>query len=156
MTTYLFDTSSFIKLKNYPPRKDISYFDKIWDSIEKMIRSSEIIIIREVFEELTRSTEKEDNVAKLVRSVQEFIFDYPEEMQKNILRRIINENKPMVGVGSKKNEADLFLIASALYLKGVIVTEEKYRKKVLNIPSIVLKYDIECIDLIEFLRREIK
>ena len=111
------------------------------------------MIIKEVYREVKDNGKKEP-IIEFLKENRYLVIDYKPDVQ-IIIADIINNYKPMTGVLSRKNEADLFLIGCAKYFKGIIVTEERLKKNSLNIPSVAQKEKIEVINLIEFFQREI-
>jgi hypothetical protein len=131
---YVFDTNIFIILKNkYPP--DISIFAKLWEGIETLFE---------------RGNDELKNWAKAHKNS----FYSSDESIQNIVRDILQKFGVLVTKAKKPNGADPFVIALAKQKGCIVVTEEKRNGTDLNpkIPNICDYYNIQCIDLIDFLR----
>ncbi|MHA1341011.1 MAG: DUF4411 family protein [Promethearchaeota archaeon] len=151
MMVYIFDSSAFIDLKNRFPRKStIPFFRKLWVTIENSIQKREIIIIEEVKREIF---EGNDELTEFFKELPKTIFlDYDEAIQGN-LSKVVNSpsGKPLVGIG-KKNEADLFLVATAITIDGIIVSNE-CKKRGHGLPLLCRSFNVKIIDLNEYLER---
>jgi hypothetical protein len=152
---YVFDTSSFIELKNDPNKLK---------KIEDMIIQGRIRIIapKQVYNEIIR---KDDEITEFVERHKNKIFVDPykdEEIMKNV-RRIIESYPNLIksGRGSSNNEcADPYVIATAGMLQSrglerpIVVTEDiRDKRKKTSIRRVCKAEGIECITLSELCRR---
>jgi predicted nucleic acid-binding protein len=159
MNKYILDTNIFITAKNnwYP----FDIFPSFWDKLLEKAKNEEFYISSEIYEELKAGDDEladwiEENKSyfKILPSdTSNLITCYSEIIQSVVDNEIYKE--------SAKEEfarvADSWLIAHAMNNNLTIVTQEvqvdlncKSRVKIPNVCSI---FNIECIDVIEFMRR---
>ena len=67
------------------------------------------------------------------------------EFQKNIERQKTLKDGVLAGP---------FLVAKASVIEGTVVTFEKFRENAVRIPNIYNRFDIECMNLEEFMEEE--
>jgi DNA modification methylase len=156
---YVFDTSSFIKLKDYPNDLFIDLWERIEDMIGRRIRAP-----IQVYEEIKR---KDDEITKFVEKYKDEIFVDPYEdgeIMENV-SRIIESYPNLIKserVSSNNECADPYVIAMAKVLqvrglegRAIIVTEDiRDSRKKISIRSVCITEGIECITLLELFRRE--
>lgn len=154
---YVFDSSSLIVIFNYyyPKR-----FPKFWHSFDGLLDQQKIISVSEVYEEIeTRNT----NIKLLEwKEKHKSIFFEPTDEEAIFLKDQFFKAKNghfQQSLSLKKQYkggpfADPFLIAKAKKLEGTIVTQEKYSKDGVTIPSICEYFSIRCADLETFMEKE--
>ena len=159
---YVVDTSSLIKLKDYP--HDV--FTDLWNSIESILRQRRIIAPIQVYNEIRR---KRDEISDLLNRHRNSIFIDPYkkwDIMKEACR--IMERYPNLIISSKKKRtsADPYVIALAIVLtrnsitltdvnQYIVVTEDtRDRKDKKSIRSVCIAEGIRCITLIELFREE--
>lgn len=140
---YVIDACALIDAaKNYNMSKKV--FEDIWILIDSMVAEGKLISSIEVKNEL-----KDDDIKEWSKQNKEMFMDLTEEIQ-NITREILRKYPSIIKIQTKKNSnADPFLIATAIYKEGVMVTNEKKGKN--KIPNICKELNVPCIDLKEFL-----
>lgn len=142
---YTFDTCVFIELfRKYP--RDI--FVSIWELIESMLLENRIIIIKDVVDELSRI---HDNIYEYVKERKKNIFELTEDVQV-ILKNIINRFPDWVNPHNMSNAADPCLVALGKTFNLKVITQETIKGNKLRIPYVCNKIDVECGNLIDFLR----
>ncbi len=143
---YTFDTNVFIYLFRHIP-KDI--FVSIWALIEEKFIEQKIVIIKDVFDELSKVDD--DEVFNYVKNKKDNIIELSEEVQTN-LRTIVNTFPNWINPNSERNAADPSLVASGMTYNIKIITQEKIRGNKLKIPFICNKFGVACGDFFDFLR----
>jgi hypothetical protein len=151
---YVFDTSSLsIILKHYYPERFLS----LWEKLDKMLHVGDIILVRESYNEIMEFNAK-DRPAEWAQenrklfstpSVEELEFVNEifavEHFQQLIERKKILSGRPA---------ADPFVIARAKINNAIVVTEELYKDNAAKIPNVCEHFNIECINLEDFMQRE--
>lgn len=141
---YCIDTSSLINLKPY--RRDV--FPTIWEKLESMIKTEELISPLEVYEEIKVGQDKIyewcKHNKKMFRDIDDCqrqkFQDVEKQYNKNYWENEIN----------KQRWADPWVIALSICEKAIIVADEK---KTLNrIPVISDTFRIKCLDLLDFFK----
>jgi len=153
---YVFDTSSFIKLKEYP--------NDLWERIKDMIRQGRIRAPIQVYKEITR---QDDEITNFVKSNKDIFVDiYKDKEIREEVNRIMEKYPKLIKserVSSNNECADPYVIAMAKVLqarvlegRAIVVTEDirDRRGEKSSIRSVCNAEDIECITLSELFRRE--
>ena len=146
---YAVDTCSFTQLnRSYP----LQVFPSVWEKVEKMVSEQLVCSVDEVYLEIM---EQDDALAEWIKKRQHIFLPIDEEIQRNVID-ILETHSNLLDLRKNRSGADPFLIAAAIVHECAIVTEEKPsggpdRSK---IPDVCKAYGIECIRLLEMLRRE--
>lgn len=143
---YCIDSDSLIELKRYP----IDVFPSVWQKIEAMAKSGDLISHFEVHKEITNG---KDEIADWGKSHRKIFKDVDECQSTEIVKvqgkydadawaREINKTSPW---------ADPWLIALALCeQQGMVVTEESNKPN--KIPFVADLLGVKCLKLIDFFR----
>ena len=150
---YVFDTSSLsILFRNYFPKN----FPSLWEKIDALCLAGRIVSTREVRYELEEwdHTHAQDWVKK-----NKEMFPAPLDAEGEIVKDIFANPHLQANVDEKKlrrggKHADPFVIAKAKDNSATVVTEEKYKPNAVTIPNICELFDIQCINLEEFMEQE--
>ncbi len=151
--TYVFDTSSFRELNHYYPTR----FPTFWKEFEGLVANGRLISVREVRGELQNMFIK-PHLEGWVDANRD-IFLLPEPRETEFVRKIFSVEHFQQLV-SKKNRlrarrvADPFVIASAQYRNGTVVTEESYKPNAARIPNICEHYEVDSVCLEDLMERE--
>lgn len=146
---YAVDTCSLTALRRIYPA---DVFPTAWKKIDQLIQNSIICSCEEVYLEITTQDDSLSDWAKAKRRM--FL---PIDMQiQSKVTQILSSHPTLLDLKKNKSGADPFLIAVALIHECSVVTEEKasggpHKSK---IPDVCKAYNIECIPLLEMLRRE--
>lgn len=151
---YVFDTSAFIALfrkENYD--KDV--FPTLWEKFDELVRSKRIVSVREARREFKR---RDDDLTAWAKKNPERFYP-PSDRQTEFIKDLFSDfhfqglikHKKIVGGGY---EADPFVIACAYDVSGCVVTQEKDKPNAPCIPAVCRKYEIQCVDLVGFMRKE--
>lgn len=144
--SYIFDTSSFILLKQFYP---IDIFKQLHEKITPILESGKIVVLDLVFDELK---DKEPNLYKFLRSTipadrQIGFENYIETTQEIIQKYYDGKGK------SHKIKADPHIIACAKIEKINLVTEE-LNSDITKIPYVCTQEKVSWINFVDFLRKE--
>lgn len=150
---YVIDTNVFINLGLYYPKR----FPTIWETVDSLADSGDLVSVREVRRELENNCAS-DYVLDWVKKYRR-IFHIPTNEECQIVTEIFKKNQ-YLGFVKKKNilkgmpVADPFIIAAAKAKGFCVVTQESNKAKGARIPTACADFDVDCIDLEEFLERE--
>ena len=146
---YVFDTNTICVLKNYYPKR----FPSLWTNLNGLVGTI-ITSVAEVHRELDRHSAADflDDWIKENKGIfhkpciaeQKIvgeIFAVP-HFQNLISQKALLEGTPV---------ADPFVIASAKYRCGTVVTEEVLKPNAAKIPNVCGHFDIPCINLETFM-----
>lgn len=145
---YCIDTSALIDLKEiYPP----DVFSALWKNIDNLVSRGELIAPREVFNEL----EQKDDALLMWAKKHRKIFKNLDNEQQQQVRNILRDFPEFVDVNKTTPEADPFIIALAISKGWTVITSEKANPSGRpRIPDVCLKYNVRCIQLIDFFREK--
>ncbi|ADG81940.1 DUF4411 family protein [Thermincola potens] len=149
---YCIDTSALLHgwKRDYPP--DI--FKSLWDNLTELGQSNNLISPDEVLLELKRG---DDDLCAWMEE-REYIFIEPDEEAQKVVAEIVNRFPDFVPEESHDGVwADPYVIAVAKVKNATVVTGEKAvgpGAKRPKIPNICQELGIECITLLELIRRE--
>ncbi len=154
MSIYVVDTCVMRELL-FHFRKDIPAFDRMWNKIDQMILSKEIVFVKESYGELERQCTSEENLQWLKSKKAYFTPPSNEEcvvvaqiyaqrnFQNNVARKNILNGQPV---------ADAFIVARAKILgsDAVVVSREILKPNAAKIPNICEYFGINYMDDKEF------
>ncbi len=150
---YVFDTNVFISLGLYYPNR----FPTIWERINILAGSGDLVSVREVRRELENHCSSE-HILKWVDQYRH-IFKIPTNVECQIVADIFSKNQ-YLGFVKRKNilkgmpVADPFIIAAAKAKDYYVVTQESNKSKGARIPTACIDFKVDCIDLEGFLEIE--
>lgn len=150
--TFVFDTSSFSKLKHFYPE----IFPTLWDKLDTLVQSNLLISTREVFKELEQGV-PDQHVNDWLKERKE-LFKTPSTEELAFVQKIFKVKHFQQLIGEQQRlkgtpVADPFLIALASVQNATIVTEEKGKKNAAKIPNVCEHFgNIPCIDLALFMQ----
>ncbi len=153
MMIYVFDTSSLSILKDYYPER----FRNFWKCFNELVAKSEIISVREVYNELDGKVDR-PHIQEWINSHRD-IFLPPSAEESQFMREIfaiahfqslIKPSKLLVSTPW----ADPFVIASAKVRQGCVVTEEENKPNGARIPNVCEYFGIPCEKLEGFLEKQ--
>lgn len=150
---YIIDTNSLMQLGNYYP----GIFPSLWEKLEELVSNGDLISVKEVLNEIDRRSKYEylDNWVESHKK----IFKKPSKKEMVFIAEMFKEekNRELVKHDNIRNGwpvADPFIIASGKINDGIVLSEEIYKKGGAQIPNICEKYEIECMKIEHFLKRE--
>jgi hypothetical protein len=150
---YIFDTSSFVVLKNFYP----STFATLWSNLDSLITQGTISSVSEAYNELLNYNDVDyiQDWAKKNKS----IFLKPTNAELEFVSQIFKVTHFQYLIGNQAMlkgtpVADPFVIASAKVKNGIVVTEEKYKSNAAKIPNVCQHFKIDCINLETFMSNQ--
>ena len=150
---YLLDTCSIRVFSNYYP----SSFPKFWELLANSVEGDQVLSVREVFRELEKQSVKPHLISWATANKR--IFVHPTEAEMAFVSRLfeIEHFRQLVGekqISKGSPVADPFLMAAAHERSACVVTEEQSKENAAKIPNVCARFDIECINVEEMMRRE--
>lgn len=151
---YVFDNNSLIAVfKHY-------YFDQFpsfWELFNPMVKSKEILSVREVRREMEESN-RWNLLKKWAKNYPDF-FSAPSEEELKFITTIFEVKHFQTNIEHKKllagkPVADPFIIAKAKVNNAIVVTEEAFKEHASKIPNICAHFNIENLNLQQFLIKE--
>lgn len=113
------------------------------------LKVGKLISSIEVFEEL-----QDDDLKEWIKEYKESFKPLTKDIQDEVTK-ILKECPQIINLKKNKkssSNADPFLIATAICENGIVVTNENKNGE-FKIPKICQKYNIECINLDDFLKK---
>ncbi len=146
---YSIDTCSFTHLQRVYPQDT---FPSVWQKFDELMSKGMVCSVEEVYLEIIAQT---DSLSDWVSKNKDIFLPLDEEIQLNT-KKILSTHSNLLDIKKNKSGADPFIIAVAMAYKCSVVTEEKPsggpdRSK---IPDVCKYYGIECITILDMLRRE--
>lgn len=150
---YCFDTGAFLWIHK-ANETIIKIPPTIWDKIESMMKSGQIISHRTVFDEITTDSKNPDFIAKWVADKKQYFLGKT-DYQKAKLPEIVKKFPKLVNPDQERDQADVWLIALALEKKeetlfatpiSIIVTQESQLSSI-KLPAACKSFGLECLSL---------
>ena len=148
MPTYCIDTSSLIHAWNEVYSPDV--VPSFWTALEKAMQSGQVIFPDEVLREASK---REEGLHKWLRDQSHAMVEIHEIQDKLV---DVMSQFPMIANNRKgASSADGLVIALASHRGAIVVSEESLKdsQKRPKIPGVCHDMGIDCIRLIEFMRR---
>ena len=154
VTIYVVDTCVIREIL-FHFRRDIPAFDRMWDEVDRMIASGEIVFVKESYDELERQCTTEQNVQWL-KARKAFFTSATNDECKIVVQ--IYQNRNFQNNVSRKNllngqpVADTFLIARAKSIgnNAIVVSRETLKPNAAKIPNICEAFAVKYMDDKEF------
>ncbi len=150
---YITDTSVFLTLGFYYP----SRFPTIWKRIDELAKANRFFSVKEVRRELELNC-PHPHIEDWLRNNRR-VFKTPKDEELQVVAQIFSDKK-FQGLVRKSNilkakpVADPFVVASAKIHDGYVVTQESFKPHGARIPTVCKEFNVECINLEEFLEFE--
>ena len=145
---YCIDTSAFIDAFNRLYPKDV--FTTLWDKVGDAAVDGTVLAPDDVLTELSK---KLDDLYKWAKLQAKLFYPLDKNLQLAV-RQIANRFPDFVNPPSGVVGADPFVVGLAELKSGIVVSHEKPRNNALKIPYVCAQLGIECIDFLEFIRRQ--
>lgn len=150
---YVFDTSSFSRLKHFFP----AIFKTIWTGLDALVTNGSLISTREVLNEIERG-EADPHVNQWLKA-RKHIFTIPTAGELRFVATIFQVAHFHALIGQKQSltgtpVADPFVIACAKIRPGTVVTEERFKPNAAKIPNVCAHFGVPCINLEEFMQAQ--
>ena len=145
---YCIDTSSLIDMQDIYP---IDTFPGVWEQMESIAETGELVSPREVFRELEKRTDELCGWAKRNISFRD-LNSSQEAVVKDIMAQY---GAKFVDISKLTPEADPFVIALAKSESRTVITQEKHAnlsgpQTKYKMPNVCDDYDVECIPILRF------
>jgi hypothetical protein len=146
---YTIDTCSLTAMRRVYPA---DVFPSAWEKLDELAASGILISTEQVFEELR---EQDDDAFGWAKRFREIFLPLDGEIQE-AARRILTTHGNLIDLKRRKSGADPFVVSTALINSCAVVTEEKPSggPNKSKIPDVCIAYGVECINVLEMLRRE--
>ncbi len=153
---YVIDTSGLIHLES-TFKRDNPVFTAIWEEIEDLILNGLFKTIDFVEIEINRYEGKEEFLKNWIKKWKKHLVVETDAQSITASIPIINEEYSSGFFDAKKQaegveEADPYLIGYCKVHKCILITNENAVKSN-KIPAVSKKNGVDCVDLIEFLKR---
>ena len=151
---YIFDTNSLsVILKHYYPER----FPSLWTKLNGMLTEGDVKLVRESYNEIMILNAK-DRPAQWAKDNRK-LFSTPSAEELQIVNEIFKVSHFQQLIEKKKilsgrPVADPFVIAKAKIEDAIVVTEELFKENAAKIPNVCEYFDVECINLEDFMQRE--
>lgn len=151
---YVFDTNSLsVILKHYYPER----FPSLWIKLDEKLTNRDIKLVRESYNEIMKLNANDRPAQWAQENRRLFSTPSTEELEfvNEIFKiahfqQLIEKRKILSG----RPAADPFVIAKAKCENAIVVTEETYKENAAKIPNVCKHFEIECINLEEFMQKE--
>lgn len=149
---YCIDTSALLHAwrRDYPP--DI--FQSLWDNLQQLIETNNLIAPDEVLYELERGG---DEIFQWIKA-RDSMFVEPDERVQSVVGQIVDDYPNFVPHDSSDGIwADPYVIALAEVHGAIVITGEKAvgaGSKRLKMPNICHELDVTFIDFLQLIRKE--
>ncbi len=152
-TVYVVDSNSFHVMGNYYPET----FPSFWEHLQALHTAKRLLSVREVEKELNA----QHTAAHVLNwmSTRSDMFTAPTGQEMVNVGKIFQVAHFQQLIGEKQRlrgypVADPWLVARAMALPAVLVTEEAPKPNSAKLPNVADHFGAECIPLQEMLRRE--
>lgn len=147
---YVFDSSCLMKLNREQPA---DLYPTVWERIEELVIGGRSVLPKEAKREIDK---KDDVLREWVKSRSAMVIDETEQALAVVAD--ISRAHPS-WVRGEKNAADPFIIAAAVTLDAIIVTDERVAgrgadERNLRIPNVAAEHGVACINFTGLVRRE--
>lgn len=149
MARYSFDTSAWLQCwaRFYP--RDV--FPALWERLDAMLASDEIVCSDEVLRELSK---QEDDLTSWLKSRPDTFLELTEPIQ-DATNEILAKHPYIAKELARRTHADPFVVAVAKVNDCTVVTQENRGTAAKpRIPFVCESLGIPCIDVITFIRQE--
>jgi hypothetical protein len=131
--------------RNYPP----DVFRTLWDRIEELVDTGELIASEEVYVELAK---KDDDLHDWIQARKAMLVPLDEAIQQHVAE-ILGKYPRLVDTLKGRSQADPFVIATAIEHDAVVVTGEIMGTVAKpRIPFVCQAEGIRCITFLEMIR----
>ncbi len=148
---FCFDTNAFIEPWNR--RYPIDLFADFWSTIDEMGQNGIVLATEEVLKELKKV---DDDLHRWTNERSHIFRAIDDDVQDQVIA-ILDSHPHLVNAIKNRSMADPFVIAQALSSGAAVVSEElpdpRRRADRVKIPEVCAAYRVECINVLEFMRR---
>lgn len=155
---YVIDTSSLTRLRpnNSKSTYDLMVFPGVLDALTKMINDQVLFSSLLVLEELKDYSSTGDKLLDWALKHKDIFIQPNSDIQMSV-RAILKRFPTWIDVQNNRNDADPFVVATALFLKATVITEENEviiqpNTRKIKIPNVCKEYQINCCNFLELMR----
>ncbi len=141
---YIIDTSAMLSQK-LDEQYRRSVYRTLWQRIDEMVNSGEIITCSETAEEV-----QDEGIKTWMKTCGMQVLPIDDEIQENVREIVTSVNKELVDFKSNKSSGDAFLIATAKKYGLIVITEEAQNSPK-KIPFTCMKMGLKCVNMLGFL-----
>ena len=151
-TKYFIDTSALIRIFRFYP-EDLR--EPIWNKLESMFKSGQLVSHRLVYDEITTTSKNPDVLSEKVKPLKEH-FKTLKYGQSILVSDIVKKFPGLIDPSREKEQADPWLIAIAIEDKKedsdteIYVVSEESETKPNKIPAVCAHYGIKHLSLEKF------
>ena len=158
---YVIDTSSLARLRPYNETSDydLLVFPGILDALQILIDTRKLFSSLLVFKELENYySDAGDEFLDWLNSNKEIFLPPTSSIQKHV-KSVLSNFPKWIDVEKKSNDADPFVVATAIELNATVISEEKkilvqQNTKKIKIPNVCDHYNLESQNILTLLRNE--
>lgn len=146
---YVVDTASFTQVRRVYP---LDVFPGVWEKLDACVDSGLLVSSDLVLDELKA---QDDEILAWAKKHSSIFLPLDESIQQKA-KEILRTHTALYDHKKKKSGADPFVIATAIQLSCGVVTEEDKSggPNKFKIPDVCEAYGVECMKVLEMLRRE--
>jgi len=154
---YIFDTSAFVALSR-TGEYVIRIPDSLWQYLETMMKSGQVISHKLVFDEISSNRKNPDFITKWVKDKEKFFLPKT-DAQKMKIPEIVRNFPKLIDPGNEKEQADPWLIALAMEksqeenlfeISASIVVSQENTTSSVKIPAACKYFGVSNCSLREF------
>jgi hypothetical protein len=147
---YIIDTCSFTAMRRLYPR---DVFPSVWEKLDALAADGVILSIDLVMDELQT---QDDDVTDWAKGHPDIFLPLDEPLQRKATEILGRFPDSFIDLKKRKSGADPFVVAAAIVYGCSVVTEEKRSggPAKVKIPDVCQSFGVECLPLLELLRRE--
>ncbi len=150
---YVFDTSTFIVLKNFYP----STFPSLWKGIDELAGNGTILSVREVFKELHNFNDA-DFIQDWARQ-HKAVYAIPTREELLVVQELLAVPHFQVMISNRAMlkgtpVADPFVVAAGKVKSATVVTQELYKPNAAKMPNVCKHFNVQCINLESFMAQQ--
>lgn len=143
---FIIDTSAMLSQKDNEMFRR-SVFKSQWASLDKMVKSEEIVTCSEIMEEV-----QDEIILTWMHNCSMKVLPLDEDIQ-NLVKKVVKKNTDLVDFKANKSSGDAFLIATAMKYGLTVITNEKHNSNK-KIPHTCRMLNIPCVNIIEFFEQQ--
>lgn len=148
MTRYCIDSSSLIRAwsEAYPP----NLLPAVWKCLDRLLRSGLLMVPREVIEEIKRL---DGDLFKWLKDRPEAVEEPDRDIQ-DACKAVLSQAPQILAKNSRRNEADPWVISTAMAKGGHVVSEEVAKGRGNKIPEVCDQVGVPCVNLLRLITLE--
>lgn len=151
---YVLDTNIIRTLLNFFPKKG-KLFETVWEKLDRMIATDELISVDECYNELKKQFSEESEQYAWFNGRKD-MFKNPNNQESIIIRQLLTKPKMRETVHTKnilenRPSADIYIAAKAKALGATVVTKEVYKPHSAQLPNLCEELGVAYISYDDFM-----